>query len=97
MNDRISQRAVAVRRPFAAGGEVFGKNNESSCAPIRNRVKIALFAASAVASSAESLLQNALQIIAVRTARASAEAEVKRPGKKKFSNLLIVSSKGRLT
>jgi hypothetical protein len=40
-----------------------------------------------VASSAESLLKSELQTIAKRTARESAEAEIKRSGKKKFSNL----------
>ncbi len=49
------------------------------------------FAAPAVASSAESLLKNDLQVTANRTARESAEAEIKRSGKKKFSNLLSVS------
>jgi hypothetical protein len=87
----------AIRETTSATGDATRKINERSCALVRNRVKIALFAASAVASSAESLLQNALQIIVMRTARASAEAEIKRSGKKKFSNLLIISSKGRST
>ena len=58
---------------------------------MRFRCTLADFAAPAVASSADSLLKNELQHIANRTARESAEAEIKRSGKKKFSNLLAMS------
>jgi hypothetical protein len=74
------QAKIRHRRHFGVHTEFPCKINENYCAWVPKQVKIALFAASAVASSAESLLKNALQIIVMRTARASAEAEVKRPG-----------------